>query len=315
MDFISHLLVREEIAAVSLGISSILSILAPGAICEFGTEEQKSKYLAPLVKGEKVGFFATTEPNASSDPMSIETKAVAEADDYVINGQKTLITNGHRGDFGTILAKTETGKLSMFVVESATPGFSAGKPEDLMGVKGQQVSDLFLDNVRVPGKNLLGQKDKGVKVALTSLDGGRLSIAAAALGVARAAMEESVKYARDREQFGRKIATFQALQFYMADMATAINAARWLTYHAGFLKQRGQPHTTEAAMAKCFASEATVDITRKALQIYGGHGYTKRHKVERLYRDAKILEIYEGTSEIQRMIIARNVVGRDYILF
>ncbi len=313
-DFLSFLVALEEVAVVSSGIAASTSVqvtLAAGAIDSFGSHEQKLKYLSPLASGEKIGFFATTEPNASSDPKSIETHAVPYEEGFISNGQKCMITNGGIADYGVVFAKTSPGKLSAFIVERNMPGFTSSKPEELMGNKGQQIFELYMDNVFIPEANLLGELGKGMSVALSTLDSGRIGIAAEALGVARAALEESIKYVRERKQFGAKLATFQALQFDIADMATALNAARWLTYHAAFLKQTGQYFSKEAAMAKCFATEASVNATRKAVQIHGGYGYMKRYKVERLYRDAKIPEIYEGTSEIMRIIISRNIIGSE----
>jgi len=316
-DFISYMIATEEICAVACGIGAAMAVqvsLIGGALNKFGTHEQKLKYLVPLAKGEKIGFFATTEPNASSDVKGIQTKAVIDTDGYVLNGQKCMITNGGLADYGIVFANTAPGKLSAFIVETDTPGFSASEPEALMGNYGQQIFELYMEDVKVPKENLLGEWNHGAKVDLTTLDGGRLGVAMQAIGIARAALEESLKYMKTREQFGARIATFQSLQFYVSEMATNINAARWLAYHAALLMQNGLPFTSEASMAKWFASDIAAVAASKAVQIHGGYGFMKKYKVEQLYRNAKIIEIYEGTNEVMKMVIARSLLGREFTI-
>ena len=267
-----------------------------------------------LTEGHKVGAFALTEPDAGSDAAKGTCTAVLEGDHYVLNGSKIFITNGYVADVFVVFAMTDKTKgtrgISAFIVESSFPGFSVGKHEEKLGLHGSPTAEIVFSDCIVPKGNLLGQEGKGFKIAMQTLDGGRIGIAAQALGIAEGAMEESMNFAKTREQFGRPIAKFQNTQFVFADMHVAIEAARLLTYKAATLKTEGKPFTLDAATAKLFASEAAMKITTKAVQIHGGYGYTKDYPVERMMRDAKITEIYEGTSEIQRVVISGNILGK-----
>ncbi|UCF07386.1 MAG: acyl-CoA dehydrogenase family protein, partial [Thermoplasmata archaeon] len=278
----------------------------------FGNEEQKQKYVVPLAKGEIIGAFALTEPSAGSDAASIQTTAVRNGDYYILNGSKIFITNGGVAGTVIVMALTDKGKghrgISAFIVEKGTGGFSYGSRENTMGMKGSDTSELVFENCRVPKENLLGEEGMGFRIGMKALDGGRIGIAAQALGIAEAALEESIKYSKEREQFGRPIAKFQAVQWMIANMASEIEAARMLVYHAALLKDSGANFSKEAAMAKFYASEVAMRAAIKALQIHGGYGYTKDYPVERFFRDAKVTEIYEGTSEIQRLVIASNLL-------
>ena len=314
-DFMSHVVALEEICRIlaSVGGSCSGAHLALLSILSSGSDELKAKYLPPALKGRSVACFATTEPNASSDLMGIETKAVLEGDCWVLNGTKRYITNAPYADIAVVFAKTGERRLSAFVVDMNSAGVSVGELEETMGVKGQEICDIILDNVRVPKDNLIGERNTGFAVATQNLGGGRIVVGATGVGIAQAAFEESVKYAKQRKQFGKEIARFEVIQFYLADMAILISAARNLNYQAASLKDANLHHTRESAVAKCFGTEAAVDVTRKAVQIHGGFGYTKQAKVERLYRDAKVTEIYEGANEIQRIIIARDVLGKEWV--
>ena len=283
-------------------------------ILTHGTDEQKAKYLPMLTTGRKVGAFALTEPNAGSDASKTQTTAVLEGDHYVMNGSKIFITNGYVADVFVVFAMTDPSKgtkgISAFIVESGFPGFSVGKHEEKMGLHGSPTAEIVFTDCIVPKENLLGREGKGFNIAMQTLDGGRIGIAAQALGIAEGAMEESINFAKTREQFGRPIAKFQNTQFLFADMHVAIEAARLLTYKAAVAKSEGGRFTVDAATAKLFASEAAMKITTKAVQVHGGYGYTKDYPVERMMRDAKITEIYEGTSEIQRVVISGNILGK-----
>ena len=316
MDCISYAIAVEEIARACASTAAIMSAhnsLCIGPIMDFGTEAQKKRWLEPLARGEKLGCLAMTEANAGSDAAGTRTTAERAGEEWVINGTKNFITNGREADVCCFLAVTEKGKghrgISMFVVERGTPGFSVGKVEDKMGVRGTSTVELVFEGCRLPADHLLGKAGEGFKMAMQTLDSGRIGIAAQAVGIAQAALDASIPYARQRVQFGQPIAHFQAIQWMIADMATAIDAARLLTYRAACLKDRGGArYTRESAMAKLFASEAAMKITTKAVQIHGGYGYTTDYPVERFFRDAKITEIYEGTSEIQRLIIAASLL-------
>jgi alkylation response protein AidB-like acyl-CoA dehydrogenase len=290
-------------------------------VCEtinrFGSEEQKQSYLKPLAAGDMIGAFALTEPQAGSDPVSQTTTAVLEENAYILNGSKRFITSGKHAGITIITAKTDKTKrhkgISAFIVKKDTPGFSVGKMEDKMGLCASDTTDLHFDHCRIPKKNLLGQMGDGFKVAMTALDGGRIGIASQSVGVAQAALDAAVVYAKEREQFGQPISKFQGIRWMLADMATELEAARQLTFSAAAKKDRGERFSMEASMAKLFASEMVNRVTAKALQIHGGYGYTKEYPVERYYRDARVFTIYEGTSEIQRVVIANHLLEDRYV--
>jgi butyryl-CoA dehydrogenase len=316
LDVITYATVIEEISrkCASTGvITSVHNSLVAWPIMKYGTEEQKKKYLPILAKGEKIGAFAGTEPNAGSDLGAMQTTAVLKGNHYIINGNKTFITSGPKAGILIVFAitdKTAGSKgISAFIVENTMKGYQVGSIFDKMGINANLVSELIFENMEVPKENLLGKEGEGFKIALSTLDGGRIGIAAQAVGIAQAALDESITYAKQREQFGRPIAKFQAIQWMIADMATRIEAARYLVYNAAFAKDKGGRFSKEAAMAKLFASETAMDAVIKAVQIHGGYGYTKEYTVERLFRDAKITEIYEGTSEVQRMVISASLLA------
>lgn len=277
-------------------------------IMENGTEEQKMKYLPRLASGEWIGAFGLTEPNAGTDAAMQQTTAVLDGDQYVLNGNKIFITNAVYAHVYVIFAMTDKSLgnkgISAFIVEKGTPGFSIGKKEKKMGIRGSATTELVFEDCRIPKENLLGQQGKGFAIAMKTLDGGRVGIAAQALGIAQGAMDETIKYTKERKQFGRSISQFQNTQFQMADMETKVQAARLLVRSAHWKKDNGMPYSVDAAMAKLFAAETAMEVTTKAVQLHGGYGYTREYPVERMMRDAKITEIYEGTSEVQRMVIA-----------
>ena len=279
---------------------------------KYGTEEQKQKYLVPLAKGEKLGAFGLTEPNAGTDAAGQQTVAVLDGDNYILNGSKIFITNGGQADVYIIFAMTDKSKgtrgISAFIVEKDAPGFSIGKVEDKMGIRGSSTTELIFTDCVIPKENLLGKEGKGFGIAMSTLDGGRIGIAAQALGIAQGALDETIQYIKEREQFGRPLAKFQGLQWMIADMATEIDAARLLVYRAAYNKANGLPYNKEAAMAKLFAANTAMDVTTKCVQLHGGYGFTKDYPVERMMRDAKITEIYEGTSQVQQMVIAANLL-------
>lgn len=281
-------------------------------IYKYGTEEQKQQYLIPLAKGEKLGAFGLTEPNAGTDAAGQQTVAVKDGDNYILNGTKIFITNGGQADVYIIFAMTDksqgTRGISGFIVESDFPGFSIGKIEDKMGIKGSSTAELIFRDCVVPKENLLGKEGKGFGIAMSTLDGGRIGIAAQALGIAQGALDESVEFLKEREQFGRPLSKFQGLQWMVADMGTDVEAARLLVYKAAYNKSNGLPYTKEAAMAKMFASNVAMDVTTKAVQLHGGYGYTRDYPIERMMRDAKITEIYEGTTQVQQMVIAADLL-------
>lgn len=314
-DTLSYAMAVEEMSRVCASTGVILSAhvsLGAHPIYQFGTEEQKKKYLVPLCKGEKLGAFALTEPNAGTDASNQQTIAVLDGDYYILNGSKIFITNGGKADIYIVMAATDPSKglkgISSFIVEAKTPGFSCGPKENKLGIRASSTTEVIFQDCRVPKENLLGREGDGFKIAMQTLDGGRIGIAAQALGIAQGAMEESIKYAKERQQFKKPIATFQAIQWMIADMATEIDAARLLIYRAAWLKDNKKPYGKESAMAKLFAAETAMKTTTKAVQIHGGYGYMKDYKVERFMRDAKITEIYEGTSEVQRMVISASVL-------
>lgn len=317
--YTSLVIALEEIARVS-GSMAITLDAQTSLYCEpvylFGTEEQKQKYLAPAARGEKIGAFGLTEPQAGSDAGATRTRAVRdeETGEWVINGQKNFITNGSIADFVIVTAKTDpeagTRGISAFIVEKGAPGFELGRDEKKMGLKGSVTSELFFENCRVPAENLVGAENEGFKQFLTTLDAGRVAIAAMAVGLAQGAFERSVAYAQEREQFGRPIAKFQAIQWMIADMATEIEAARLLVNRAAWLREQGEKFAQEAAMAKLFSTEMSERVCHKAIQIHGGYGYMREYEVERMYRDQRLCQIGEGTNQIQRLVIARHVLGR-----
>jgi len=316
MDYLSYTLAVEEIAKVcgstALTLAAHIS-LGCWPIFGFGTEKQKKKYLPHLCSGEWLGAFGLTEPQAGSDAGATQSNAVRDNNHYVLNGTKQFCTNGSYAQTVIVSAVTEKSKgtkgISCFVLESGTPGFTVGKKENKLGCRGSDTVMLHFEECRVPKENLLGKEGEGFKQMLTTLDGGRISIAAMALGLAEGAYEAALNYSQERKQFGRPLAKFQATQFKLADMLTQIEAARHLTYHASILKDQGLPYVREAAMAKLYASEMAARVCLQAIQIHGGYGYTRDYPVERMFRDAKITEIGEGTSEIQRLVIARTILG------
>ena len=319
MDLLSYVVAMEEIskAWASLAVAmSVQNSLVCAPILRFGSASQKEKYLAPLARGERLGCYALTEPGSGSDAGSIQTRAKRAGNDFVLNGNKVFTTNGNRADLAIVYAVTDPAKgkngISAFMVEKNSPGFIVGKLEDKLGLRSSDTASLLFEDCRVPHENLLGAEGEGFKIALATLDGGRIGIAAQALGIAQGGLEESVMYAQQRRQFGHAIAEFEAIQWMLADMATEIDAARLLTYRAAWLAEQQRRFTKEAAMAKLFASEAANRVAYKAIQIFGGYGYTKEFAVERFFRDARITTLYEGTSEIQRLVIARRLMhGED----
>jgi len=311
MDYMSYSIMVDEISrsCASTGVwLSAHNSLAIWPILTFGTDEQKKKYLPRMASGELVGCFCLSEPNAGSDPGTLSTFAIDKGDHYELSGTKNFITNGKEAGIAIVLAKTSKSDnhkgITCFIVETETEGFNVQKLEDKLGIKGSSTAQIHFDNVKVPKENVLGEFERGFRVALATLDGGRIGIGAQALGIAEGAFRYARMYATQRVQFGKPIANLQAIQFKIADMSTKIAAARLLVYHASDLKDKGLPYAKEAAQAKLFASEACMWITTQAIQVLGGNGYTKEYPVERFFRDAKITEIYEGTSEIQRLVIA-----------
>jgi len=279
---------------------------------KYGTEEQKKKYLPILAKGEQIGAFAATEPNAGSDLGAMQTTSVLKGDKYIINGDKTFITSG--SDAGIIIVFAVTDKsagtkgISAFIVENTFKGYKVGSIYEKMGINASGTAELIFENMELPKENLLGKEGEGFKIALSALDVGRIGIAAQAVGIAQAALDESIEYSKQRQQFGKPLAQLQAIQWMIADMATRIEASRFLVYNAAYKKDLGARISKEAAMAKLFASETAVESAIKAVQVHGGYGYTKEYTVERLFRDSKITEIYEGTSEVQRLVIAASLL-------
>lgn len=313
MDYLSYALIVEEISrnCASTGVFvSAHTSLGIWPILHFGTEEQKKKYLPKMASGEWIGCFCLSEPNAGSDAGSLTTFAEDKGDHWEINGVKNWITNGKEADVCIVFAKTKKTPdykgISAFIVETTVPGFSIIKEEDKLGIRGSSTCQLAFDKVKVPKDALLGPQEKGFRVAMATLDGGRIGIAAQALGIAQGAFDYAIRYTKQRVQFGAPLSELQGVQFMLADMSTKIGASRLLIYHASSLKDAGQPYSKESAQAKLMASESAMWITTKAIQLCGGNGYTKEYPVERFFRDAKITEIYEGTSEVQRMVIASN---------
>jgi len=310
-DYISYAIAVEELSRVcgSTGVtlSAHLSLCA-NPIYMFGTEAQKQKFLVPLAKGEKLGAFGLTEPSAGSDAGGTKTTATRDGNDWILNGSKIFITNAGEAETYVVLARTDKSAekhrgISAFIVEKGTPGFSFGKKEAKMGIRSSPTMELVFENCRIPGDNLLGQEGQGFKVAMKTLDGGRIGIAAQALGIAQGALDAALAYTKEREQFNKPIAAFQGVSFQLADMATQIEAARLLIYNAAYRASAGLSYSQESAMAKLFASETAMRVTTQSVQLHGGYGYTREFPVERMMRDAKITEIYEGTSEVQRVVI------------
>jgi len=307
----------EELARACAAAAAYFRIslsLAIPPIAMYGTEEQKRKYLVPQAKGEKLACFALTEAGAGSDPASLETTAVRQGDSYVLNGNKLFISIGAEAEtvvvFATIDKSLRHRGVTAFIVEKGMPGFSVGKHENKLGFRGLSAAELIFQDCVVPQENRLGEEGRGFRIALEALDESRITVGAEAVGIAQAALDASISYAKERQQFGQRIANFQAIQWMLADMATQIEAARMLTYYSAWLQDQGLPFIKESAMAKLFASEVSSFVTNKAIQIHGGYGYTKDYPLERYLRDAKLTEIYEGTSEMMRMTIARALVGK-----
>lgn len=314
-DTISYVLALSEIAyscASTAVVMSVQNSIVCESIYRYGSEEQKEQYLKPLAAGEVIGAFALTEPTAGSDPVSQETTAERDGDHYVINGTKRFITSGQNSKTVIVTAKTDESQkhkgISAFIVEKDTPGLIVGQVEDKMGLRASDTTDLIFEDCRIPVQNLLGNEGDGFMIAMSGLDGGRIGIAAQSIGVAQAALDAAIKYAKERQQFGQSISKFQGIRWAIADMATEIEAARQLVLSAAAMKDRGERYTAQASMAKLFASEMVNRITGRALQMHGGYGFTKDYPVERFYRDARVFTIYEGTSEIQRVVISNQIL-------
>ncbi|MDK2562204.1 acyl-CoA dehydrogenase [Romboutsia sedimentorum] len=314
-DYLGYAMAVEELSKACATTGVIVSAhtsLCGSPIFEFGTKEQKEKFLVPLAKGEKLGAFGLTEPNAGTDASGQQTTAILDGDEYVLNGSKVFITNAGPADIYVVMAMTDKPKgtrgISAFIVEKGTEGFSIGKKEKKLGIRGSATCELIFENCRIPKENILGKEGQGFKIAMKTLDGGRIGIAAQALGIAQGSLDLTVNYVKERKQFGRSIASFQNTQFELADMKTKIEAARLLVYNSATKKDSGKSYSVEAAMAKLYAAEVAMEVTTKAVQLHGGYGYTREYEVERMMRDAKITEIYEGTSEVQKMVISANLL-------
>ena len=316
LDSLAYAITVEELSRASGSVGIIVSAhtsLGCNPIWLAGTDAQKERYLRPMASGEVIGAYGLTEPGAGSDSRGTKTRARRDGDQWILNGSKRFITNAGVAGTYIVTAVTEreheSGKISAFILEADTPGFSIGRMEEKMGLHASNTGELIFEDARIPLENLLGEEGQGDKLFLKTLDGGRIGIASMALGLAQAAYEAASAYAKERRQFGRPIGEFQGVAFMIADMATQIDAARMMTYRAAWLKDAGKPYSTESAMAKLFASEVARDVTNDAIQVHGGYGYITEYRVERYLRDAKLTEIGEGTSEIQRMVIARNLLG------
>jgi acyl-CoA dehydrogenase len=314
MDFTSYIIAIEEISKVSATLGVILSVhtsVGTNPILYFGTEEQKQKYVPKLASGEYLGAFCLTEPSAGSDAASLKTRAIKQGENYLLNGSKVFITNGGEADTYIVFASTNPSAgskgITAFIVDKNIPGLVIGKNEHKMGLNGSKTVQLTFEDMKVPLENRLGAEGEGFKIALANLDVGRIGIATQALGIAEAALEAAAAYAKERQQFGKPIAMHQGVGFKLADMATAVEASKLLIYRAAYLRQNGEKCGKEASMAKLFASKTAVDVTTEAIQVFGGYGYTKDYPVERYFRDAKVTEIYEGTSEIQRIVISKQL--------
>ncbi len=316
LDSVANALAQEELARASAGVQAIITVnnsLVCDPILRFGTEEQKRRYLPRLARGEWLGCYCLTEPAAGSDAMALQTRAEWRGEGWVLDGRKLFVTNGLEADLAIVYARSEAAPggrgISAFLVEKAFPGISVGKVEKKLGIKCSSTVEIVLDGCRVPPENLLGERGRGAAIALSTLDGGRIGIAAQAVGIAQACLEDSAAYVSQRQQFGEPLRSFQAVQWALADIATRVDAARLLTLRAAWLRDRGERCTREAAMAKLVASETAMWAAHRAVQLFGGYGYSQDYPVERYFRDAKITEIYEGTSEIQRLVISRNLLG------
>ncbi len=314
-DTVSYVLALSEIAYSCASTAVVMSVhnsIVCESILRHGTEEQKQTYLKPLARGDFIGAFALTEPHAGSDPVSQSTLAERDGNDYILNGTKRFITSGKNAGLVIVTAKTDTSQkhqgISAFLIKKGTPGFIVGRLEDKMGLCASDTADLIFDNCRVSASDMLGNEGDGFKISMRALDGGRIGISAQSVGVAQAAFDAAVKHAKGREQFGRKISKFQGLRWMIADMATEIEAARQIMFSAAAMKDRGENYTVQASMAKLFASEMVNRVTAKALQMHGGYGFVKDYPVERFYRDARVFTIYEGTSEIQRVVISNHIL-------
>lgn len=310
-DFLSYVIAVEELSRVCASTGVTLSAhisLAGWPLYKFGNAEQKQKFLRPMAEGKKLGAYALTEPGSGSDAASMKTTAVRDGDDYILNGSKIFITNGGDAEVYIVFAVTDASLkhkgITAFIVEKGTPGFTFGKKEKKLGIRSSPTLEIIFDNCRVPASQRLGEEGQGFKIAMMTLDGGRNGIAAQAVGIAQGALDEALAYAKERKQFGQPIAKQQAIQFKLADMATQIEAARLLTYQAAWLESQGLPYGKASAMAKLMAGDVAMQVTTEAVQVFGGYGYTREYPVERMMRDAKITQIYEGTNEIQRVVIA-----------
>ncbi|MCD7034711.1 acyl-CoA dehydrogenase [Metabacillus sp. GX 13764] len=311
-DYLAYVIAVEELSRVCASTGVTLSAhtsLAGWPVFKFGTEEQKQKYLRPMAEGKKIGAYGLTEPSSGSDAGGMRTNARLDGDHYILNGSKIFITNGGIADIYVVFAVTDSEQkhkgTSAFIIESGFPGFSVGKKESKMGIRSSPTTEIIFEDCRVPKENLLGKEGDGFKIAMMTLDGGRNGIAAQAVGIAQGALDAATDYAKGREQFGKPIAAQQGIGFKLADMATSVEAARLLTYQAAWLESEGLPYGKESAMSKLFAGDAAMRVTTEAVQVFGGYGYTKDYPVERYMRDAKITQIYEGTQEIQRLVISR----------
>jgi butyryl-CoA dehydrogenase len=314
-DFLSYVIAVEELSRVCASTGVTLSAhisLASWPIFKFGTPEQKERFLRPLAEGKKLGAFGLTEPGSGSDAAAMKTTAVRDGDDYVLNGSKIFITNGGEAEIYVVFALTDPSLkhkgTTAFIVEKGTPGFSIGKKEKKLGIRSSPTTEILFEDCRIPASQRLGEEGEGFKIAMMTLDGGRNGIAAQAVGIAQGALDEALSYAKERHQFGKPIAKKQAIQFKLADMATQIEAARLLTYQAAWRESEGIPYGKASAMAKLFAGDVAMQVTTEAVQIFGGYGYTREYPVERMMRDAKITQIYEGTNEIQRVVISNHLL-------
>jgi acyl-CoA dehydrogenase len=314
MDFTSYIIAIHELSKVSAAVGVILSVhtsVCTNPILYFGTEEQKQRYIPKLASGEYLGAFCLTEPSSGSDAASLKTRAVKKGEHYVLNGSKVFITNGGEADVYIVFATTDPALgakgIAAFIVEKNTPGFIVGKDEKKMGLHGSRTVQLTFEDLHVPAANMLGQEGEGFRIAMANLDVGRIGIATQALGIAEAAFEAAAAYAKTRHQFGKPIAAQQGIAFKLADMATSVEASKLLVYRAADLRSKGLKCTLEASMAKLFTTRTAVDVTTEAIQVFGGYGYTEDYPVERFFRDAKVTEIYEGTSEIQRIVVSKHL--------
>lgn len=315
-DYVSYVIAVEELSRVCASTGVTLSAhlsLASWPVYKFGTEEQKQKFLRPMAEGKKIGAYGLTEPGSGSDAANMKTTAVLDGDDYILNGSKIFITNGGIADIYIVFAVTEPEKrhkgVSAFIVEADTPGFSVGKKEKKLGIRSSPTTEIIFEDCRVPKENLLGKEGDGFKIAMMTLDGGRNGIAAQAVGIAQGALDAAVAYANERKQFGKPIGQQQGIAFKLADMATKVEASRLLTYQAAWRESEGLSYGKESAMSKLFAGDTAMDVTVEAVQVFGGYGYTKEYPVERYMRDAKITQIYEGTNEIQRLVISKMLLA------